>query len=105
MPHREKLNDLHGRTMVSIVSGESFHVYDKNSSRLPKPSGWLSLKTMEDEINHILSRAESKFCTPNGGVCTIRTVGLLARRPWPVIFITSAKRRLRAGRPRSVHAG
>jgi hypothetical protein len=80
MPHREKLNDLHGRTMVSIVSGESFHIYDKNSSRLPKPSGWLSLKTMEDEISHILSRAESKFCTPNGGVCTSRTVGLLARR-------------------------
>jgi hypothetical protein len=47
---------------------------------LPKPPGWLSLKTMEGEINHILSRAESKFCTPNGGVCTSRTVGLLARR-------------------------
>jgi len=80
MPHTEKLNDLHGRTMVNIVSGETFHIYDKNSSRLPKPTGWLSLKTMEDEINHILSRAESKFCTPNGGVCTSKTVGLLARR-------------------------
>lgn len=66
--------------MVNIVSGETFHIYDKNSSRSPKPPGWLSLKTMEDEINHILSRAESKFCTPNGGVCTSRTVGLLARR-------------------------
>lgn len=80
MPHTRKLNDLHGRTMVNIVSGETFHIYDKNSSRLNKPLGWLSLKTMEDEINHILSRAESKFCTPNGGVCTSRTVGLLARR-------------------------
>jgi hypothetical protein len=80
MPHTEKLNDLHGRTMVNIVSGESFHIYDRNSSRLSKPPGWLSLRTMEDEINHILSRAESKFCTPNGGVCTSRTVGLLARR-------------------------
>jgi hypothetical protein len=80
MPHTEKLNDLHGRTMVNIVSGESFHIYDKNSSRLPKPPGWWSLRTMEDEINHILSRAESKFCTPDGGVCTSRTVGLLARR-------------------------
>ena len=80
MPHTEKLNDLHGRTTVNIVSGESFHIYDKNSSKLAKPPGWLSLKTMEDEINHILSRAESKFCTPNGGVCTSRTVGLLARR-------------------------
>src|SRR5262252_5776216 len=47
---------------------------------LPKPPGWLSLKTMEDEINQILSRTESKFCAPNGGVCTPRTVGLLARR-------------------------
>jgi hypothetical protein len=80
MPHTEKLHDLHGRTMVNIVSGETFHIYDKNSSKFPKPSGWLSLKTMEDEINHILSRAESKFCTPNGGLCTNRTVGLLARR-------------------------
>ena len=67
MPHTEKLSDLHGRTMVNIVSGESFHIYDRNSSRLPKPPGWLSLRTMEDEINRILSRAESKFCTPNGG--------------------------------------
>jgi hypothetical protein len=35
---------------------------------------------MEDEINRILSRAESKFCAVNGGVCTPKTVGLLARR-------------------------
>jgi hypothetical protein len=80
MPHTEKLNDLHGRTMVNIVGGETFHIYDKNSSRLPKPPGWLSLRTMEDEINRILSRAESKFCAPTGGVCTPKTVGLLARR-------------------------
>lgn len=80
MPHAEKLNDLHGRTMVNIVSGETFHIYDRNSSKLPKPPHWLSLKTMEDEIDHILSRAESKFCAPNGGICTSRTVGLLARR-------------------------
>jgi hypothetical protein len=80
MPHTGKLHDLHGRTMVNIVSGEIFHIYDKNSSRLPKPLGWLSLRTMQDEINRILSRAESKFCAPNGGVCTSRTVGLLARR-------------------------
>ena len=39
MPHTEKLDDLHGRTMVNIVSGETFHIYDKNSSSLPKPSG------------------------------------------------------------------
>ena len=80
MPHTEKLNDLHGRTMVNIVSGESFHIYDKHSSRLPKPPGWLSLRTMEDEVNRILSRAESKFCAPTGGVCTGKTIGLLARR-------------------------
>jgi len=65
---------------VNIVSGESFHIYDKSSSTLPKPPGWLSLRMMEDEINHILSRAESKFCTPNSGVCTSETIGLLARR-------------------------
>jgi hypothetical protein len=80
MPHTENLSDLHGRTMVNIISRESFHIYDRNSSRLPKPPGWLSLRTKEDEINHILSRAESKFCTPNGGICTSKTIGVLARR-------------------------
>ena len=66
--------------MVNIVSGETFHIYDKNASKLPKPPGWLSLRTMEDEINQILSRAESKFYAPNGGICTPKTVGLLTRR-------------------------
>ncbi len=80
MPHTAKINDLHGRPMVNIVSGESFHIYDKSSSSLPKPSGWLSLKTMEDEVNQILSRSESKFCTPNGSTCTSTTIGLLVRR-------------------------
>jgi len=107
MPHAEKLNDLHGRTMVNIVSGESFHIYGKHSSRLPKPPGWLSLKTMEDEINHILSRAESKFCAPNGRICTSRTVGLLARRHIVAgEFLTLAKRHQRAGLAApSVHDG
>ena len=54
MPQTEKLNDLHGRAMVNIVSREAFHIYDKNSSRLSKPAGWLSLRTMEDEINRTL---------------------------------------------------
>lgn len=35
---------------------------------------------MEDEINRLLSRAESKLCTPNGGTCTSKTIGLLVRR-------------------------
>jgi hypothetical protein len=35
---------------------------------------------MEDEINHILSRTESKFCTSNGSTCTSQTIGLLMRR-------------------------
>lgn len=35
---------------------------------------------MEDEINQLLSRAESKFCTPNGATCTSKTIGLLVRR-------------------------
>jgi hypothetical protein len=80
MPHRAKLDDLHGRPMVNIVSGETFYIYDPSSSTSAKPSGWLSLKTMEDEINHILSRAERKFCTPNGRPCTSKTIGLLVRR-------------------------
>jgi hypothetical protein len=80
MPYREKLNDLHGRPMVNVVSGGTFYIHDKNSSTLPKPLGWLSLKTMEDEINLLLFRAESKFCTPNGSTCTSKTIGLLVRR-------------------------
>jgi hypothetical protein len=80
MPHTEKLNDLQGRTMVNVVSGETFHIYDKNSSKLSKPPGWLSLRTMDDEINRVLSRAESKFCDPNGSMCTSRTIGPLGRR-------------------------
>ncbi len=80
MPYAEKLDDLHGRPMINVVSGGTFHIHDKNSSTLTKPAGWLSLKTMEDEINHLLSRAESKFCTPNGSACTSNTIGLLVRR-------------------------
>jgi hypothetical protein len=80
MPHREKLNDLHGRPMVNVVSGEAFYIHDQNSSTSPRSSGWLSLRTMEDEINRILSRAESKFCTPSGRTCTSKTIGLLVRR-------------------------
>jgi len=80
MPYTENLNDVHGRQMVNVVSGAVFHIYDKNSSTSPKPSGWLSLRTMEDEITNILARAESKFCTPNGSTCTGKTTGLLARR-------------------------
>jgi len=35
---------------------------------------------MEDEIDHILSRAESKFCSPNGSTRTSKAIGLLVRR-------------------------
>jgi len=80
MPYTEKLDDLHGRPIVNLVSGGTFYIYDKSSSTSRKSSGWLSLKTMEDEINHLLSRAESKFCTPNGSRCTSKTIGLLVRR-------------------------
>jgi len=80
MPHTKNLNDLYGRTMVNIVSGQTFHIYDGNSSTMPKPSGWLSLKTMANEINNLFCRAESKFCTPNGSTCTSKTIGLLVRR-------------------------
>jgi hypothetical protein len=80
MPFTERLDDLHGRPMVNVVSGETFFIHDANASTLPKPHGWLSLRTMEDEIDHILARAESKFCTPNGSTCTSKTIGLLVRR-------------------------
>jgi len=79
-PYTEKLDDLDGRPMVNVVSGGTFYIYDTSSSTSSKPSGWLSLKTMEDEIDHVLSRAESKFCTPNGSACTSQTIGLLVRR-------------------------
>jgi hypothetical protein len=80
MPFTERLDDLHGRPMVNVVNGETFFIHDANASTLPKPHGWLSLRTMEDEIDHILARAESKFCTPNGSTCTSKTIGVLVRR-------------------------
>ncbi len=80
MPYTEKLDDLDGRPMVNLASGATFYIYNKNSATSPKPRGWLSLRTMEDEINQILSRAESKFCAPNGNTCTSKTIGLLVRR-------------------------
>lgn len=80
MPYTAKLNDLHGRRVVNVVSGETFFIHDPSVSKSPKPLGWLTLKTMEDEIAQRLSRAESKFCTPNGSTCTSDTVGLLVRR-------------------------
>jgi hypothetical protein len=80
MPYTEKLNDLHGRPMVNVVSGATFYIYDKKSLTSSKSPGWLSLKTMEDEINHLLARTESKFCTPNGSRCNSNTIGLLVRR-------------------------
>jgi hypothetical protein len=75
-----KLGDLHGRPMVNTASGATFYIYDENSSTFPKSDGWLALRTIEDEINHLLSRAESKSCTPNGSRCTSKTIGLLVRR-------------------------
>jgi hypothetical protein len=80
MPHKEKLRDLHGCPMVNVVNAATFYIYDKSSSSIPKSPGWLSLKTLEDEINHLLSRVESKFCTPNGTPCTNSAIGLLVRR-------------------------
>jgi hypothetical protein len=74
-----KLDDLHGRPMVNIHSGATFYIYDKQSSTLRKSVGWLALRKLGDESDHILSRAESKFCTPNGSTCTSKTIGLLVR--------------------------
>jgi hypothetical protein len=80
MPYTEKLSDLHGRKMINVVSGESFFIHDRHTSRSTKPLGWLSLETIEDKVSQILARAESKFSTPNGSTCTSKTIGLLVRR-------------------------
>ena len=66
--------------MVNVVSRGTYYICDRNKATSKKPIGWLSLKTMGDETDHILSRAESKLCTPNGGTCTSKTIGLLVRR-------------------------
>ena len=99
MPYTEKLDNLHGRPMVNVVSGGTFYIHDKNSSTLPKPLGWFSLKTMEDEINHLLSRAEAKFSTPTApraparqSACLCAGISLLGS------FTTSARKHQRAGR-------
>jgi hypothetical protein len=66
IPHAEKLNDLHGRPMVNMVSGATFYIYDKQSSHSPKSLGWLSLRTMGDEINRIAIRAEPQRSPKTG---------------------------------------
>jgi hypothetical protein len=80
IPYMTKLNDLHGRPMVNMASGATFYIHDKASTTSSKSLGWLSLSTMEDEIDRLLCRTESKFCTPNGATCTSKTIGLLVRR-------------------------
>jgi len=80
LPYREKAHDLHGRPMINVASGAIFYVYDKASATSKKPLGWLELGTMADEINRILFRAETKFCTPIGAMCSGKTIGLLVRR-------------------------
>jgi hypothetical protein len=80
MPYREELSDLGGRPMVNVASGETFYIHDNNSPSSYRPLGWLRLTTMDDEIDQLVSRAESKFCTPNGSTCTSKTIGLLVRK-------------------------
>jgi len=75
----QKLNDLHGHPMVNLNSGATFYIYYEESAVLKKSVGWLALSRMADEIEHMLSRAESKFCS-HGSVCTSKTIGLLVRR-------------------------
>jgi hypothetical protein len=50
--------------MVNIVSGETFHIYDKNSLRPPKPQGWLSLKTMETKSITSCREPKASFTLP-----------------------------------------
>jgi hypothetical protein len=80
IPYMTKLNDLHGRPMVNNASGATFYIYDEASAISSKSLGWLSISTMEAEIDRLLCRTESKFCTPNGSPCTSKTIGLLVRR-------------------------
>jgi len=80
IPYMRRLSDLHGRPMINSASGGTFYIYDKASATLSKSPGWLARCRMEDEIEHLLSRPESKFCTPNGSACTGKTIGLLVRR-------------------------
>lgn len=51
MPYTAKPNDLHGRPIVNTASGATFFIHDKHSSTLSKSPGWVSLKTMEQEIS------------------------------------------------------
>jgi hypothetical protein len=64
-----------GRRCIPPRAGRA-QANDQNSSNLPKPSGWFSLRTMEAEINQVLSRTESKFCSPNGSPCTSKAISL-----------------------------
>ena len=78
--YKAELDDLDGRPMVNVVSGETFYICDRRTSASGTPPRSLCLRTMKDEIDHALTRCENKFRTPNGSACTSRTMGLLARR-------------------------
>jgi len=41
MPSTEKLDELHGRPMINVISEATYYIHDKTSSTSPKSLGWL----------------------------------------------------------------
>ena len=103
MPHTENLNDLHGRTMVNIVSGETstFTIRIRRDCR----SLWAGCLSRRWKMKSITSCRERKpsSALPTAAYARVgRSAGLRAGMSSRVNFITSAKRHLRAGRAGSI---
>jgi hypothetical protein len=101
MPRRNKLNDLHGRLMANIVSGESFHSTFTTGIHPPCLSCQVGFLSRQWRTKLISFSAEPKASSalPTAARAPVKQSACLrAGISSRVSFITSAKRRLRAGR-------
>ncbi len=99
MPYAEKLDDLHGRPMVNVVSGGTFYIHDKNSSTLPKPLGWFSLKTMKTKSVTFCPEPRPSFALPTAAHARARqSACLCAGTSLLGSFTSSVRKHQRAGR-------
>jgi hypothetical protein len=100
MPYAEKLDDLHGRPMVNVVSGGTFYIHDKEFIHVGEvgEAGFLSRQWKTRSIIFCPERKAS-FALPSAADARAKqSACLCAGISLQVSFIMSAKRHLRAGR-------
>jgi hypothetical protein len=99
MPYTDKLNDLHGRPMVNVVSGQTFFIHDANASKSPKPLGGLPSRRWKTRLLIPYREPRASFAPPTAAHARARHWACsCAGTSSQVSFITSEKRPLHAGR-------